>query len=308
MVDHAYHGNLTSLIEISPYKFQGKGGFPCPAHTHIAEIPDGFRGKFKYNDPNIAKNYADNVKKIIGNNPQKCAGFIAESILGCGGQIVLPEGYLNEVYALVREDGGLCIADEVQVGFGRCGSKMWAFETQGVIPDIVTLGKPIGNGFPIGAVITKGFIAEGFMNGMEYFNTFGGSNASCIVGLNVLKVVLEENLMENAGFLGKVLVEGFNEMKKIWDLIGDVRGIGLFIGVELVKDRGGLEPAREECEWIVEFMKREEGVLLSTDGPGHNVVKIKPPMCWGVEDCGKLLIGMGRAFRSLEEIKLFKKY
>ena len=307
VINHAYHGNLTSLIEISPYKFQGKGGFPCPDYIHIAEIPDGFRGQFKYDDKEIGKKYAKNVGEIIQKNPNKCAAFIAESILGCGGQIVLPEGYLKEVYEKVRNDGGLCIADEVQVGFGRVGNKMWAFETQNVIPDLVTLGKPIGNGYPIGAVITKKVIADKFANGMEYFNTFGGSNASCVVGYHVLKILKEEKLQENARFLGKVLIDGLNEMKNSFEIIGDVRGIGLFIGIELVKDKKSIIPAADETKWIVEYMKNEESILLSTDGPYHNVIKIKPPLCWNLENCGSLLAGLTRAFLCLSSKNANKK-
>ena len=299
VVDHAYHGNLTSLIEISPYKFQGTGGFPCPEYIHIAEIPDGYRGAIKSSDPEIAKKYAKSVENIINSHPKKCAAFIAESILGCGGQVILPPGYLREVYESVRKDGGVCIADEVQVGFGRVGSHMWAFETQEVIPDIVTLGKPIGNGYPLGAVVTKMEIAEKFANGMEYFNTFGGSNASCAVGYNVLKILKEEKLKENAEFLGKVMLDGLNELKNKYEIIGDVRGLGMFVGVELVKDRKTLAPADKELTWIVEYMKNNEKILLSTDGPLHNVLKIKPPLCWRVEDCGDLIAGLDRAFQKL---------
>lgn len=299
VLDHAYHGNLTSLIEISPYKFKGKGGFPCPEYVHVAEMPDGFRGASKYSDSDIADYYSNKVKSIIEKNPNKCAAFIAESVLGCGGQIVLPENYLKKVYEMVRKEGGICIADEVQVGFGRVGCKMWAFETQNVVPDIVTLGKPIGNGYPIGAVITRKEIADKFANGMEYFNTFGGSNAGCVVGANVIKILNEDNLLSNAEFLGRVLLNGLNEMKKTFDIIGDVRGLGLFIGIEFVQDKKTLAPANEELKLIVDYMKDHERILASIDGPLHNVLKLKPPLCWNLENCSSFLVGLGRAIESL---------
>lgn len=305
VLNHAYHGNLTSLIKISPYKFQGKGGFECPKHVHVAELPDGYRGPFKYSDPKITENYVENVREILKNNPNKCAAFIAESISGCGGQIVFPNGYLQKVYEIVRNDGGVCIADEVQVGFGRMGNKTWGFETQNVIPDIVTLGKPIGNGYPLGAVVVRKEIAEKFANGMEYFNTFGGSNASCIVGLNVIRIMKEDKLQENALFLGKVLMEALNELKENFDFIGDVRGIGLFIGIEFVKNKKDLTlaPGPEELKFVVEFLKKNEQILVSIDGPLHNVLKLKPPLCWNFEDCARFVASLRRALERLQNNK-----
>ncbi|HCB48894.1 MAG TPA: hypothetical protein DEP47_05075, partial [Chloroflexi bacterium] len=203
--------------------------------------------------------------------------FICESLLGCGGQIVLPDNYLREVFKRVRADGGVCIVDEVQVGFGRVGTHFWGFETQGVIPDIVTMGKPMGNGHPLAAVVTTPDIAASFDTGMEYFNTFGGNPVSCAIGLAVLDVLEEEGLQNNALVVGKLLKDELGRLQEKHPLVGDVRGLGLFIGVELVKDRVILEPAGREAAVVVESMK-DHGILISTDGPYHNVLKIKPPL------------------------------
>ncbi|MFN2105653.1 MAG: aminotransferase class III-fold pyridoxal phosphate-dependent enzyme, partial [Candidatus Promineifilaceae bacterium] len=208
--------------------------------------------------------------------------------LGCGGQIVLPDGYLQEAFAHVRAAGGVCIADEVQVGFGRVGSHFWGFETQGVVPDIVTMGKPIGNGHPLAAVATTRAIADAFANGMEYFNTFGGNPVSCAVGSAVLDVIEDEKLQENALRVGAHLLDGLRGLMDRHPLVGDVRGLGLFIGVELVRDRETLEPAAGEASYIVERMK-EQGILLSIDGPLHNVLKLKPPIVFTKEDADFLV-------------------
>jgi len=205
------------------------------------------------------------------------AAFICESILSCGGQVILPDGFLEAAYAHVRSHGGICIADEVQVGFGRVGSNFWGFEMQGVIPDIVTMGKPIGNGHPLAAVVTNREIADAFDNGMEYFNTFGGNPVSCAVGLAVLDVIEEEQLMANAKKVGDYFMRRLSELKENHQLIGDVRGSGLFVGVEFVDNEIDRNPNPEIASYIVERM-RESRILLSTDGPANNVIKIKPPM------------------------------
>jgi 4-aminobutyrate aminotransferase-like enzyme/Ser/Thr protein kinase RdoA (MazF antagonist) len=287
VLDHAYHGNLSSLIDISPYKFDGKGGAGRPRHVWVAEMPDLYRGRFRYGDVEAGPRYAEKLATLLrdmnGIN-RRLAAFFVEAILGCGGQMVLPDGYLQAAFEETRAAGGVCIADEVQSGFGRVGSHFWAFEIQGVIPDIVTMGKPIGNGHPMGAVACKPEIAAAFANRMEYFNTFGGNPVSAAAGLAVLDIIRDERLMPNAAAMGAYLRDGFRKLAERHALIGDVRGLGLFIGVELVRDRMTLEPAAEELKAIVEAMKGE-GVLLSTEGPHHNVLKIKPPLVIAQEDC-----------------------
>jgi len=280
VVDAAYHGNTTSLIEISPYKFDGPGGLGAPTYVHKVPMPDVYRGEYKKNDPYAGEKYARYVEEAILEiqwNQGNVAAFICESLLGCGGQIVLPENYLKKAYSYVRNAGGICIADEVQVGFGRVGSHFWGFETQGVVPDIVTMGKPIGNGHPLAAVVTTPEIAASFNNGMEYFNTFGGNPVSCAIGQAVLDVIEEERLQENALQVGTHLMDRLRNLILHQALIGDVRGHGLFVGIELVMDRETLAPAPAQASYIVNRL-RERGILLSTDGPFHNVLKIKPPM------------------------------
>ncbi len=278
-VNHAYHGNLGSLIDISPYKHDGEGGSGRPANVHKARLPDSYR------DPDTLENYITSVQACLKHN---AAAFICESISGCGGQVVLPDGYLNAAYQQARESGALCIADEVQVGFGRVGTHFWGFETQKVIPDIVTLGKPIGNGHPLAAVITTREIADCFNNGMEYFNTFGGNPVSCATGLAVLDVIEDEQLQNNALMVGSFLLKGLKELQAKYSVIGDVRGSGLFIGVELVTSRGDKTPAAEQASYIAERMKHK-GILISTDGPFHNVLKIKPPMCFSRKNAEDLV-------------------
>lgn len=291
VVDGAYHGNLSSLIEISPYKFDGPGGQGAPLHVHKVVMPDDYRGLYRRDDPAAGQKYARHVQSAIEalqGQGRTLAAFFCESLLGCGGQIVLPDNYLQEAYRYVRAAGGVCIADEVQVGFGRAGSHFWGFETQGVVPDIVTLGKPIGNGHPMAAVVTTPEIAASFNNGMEYFNTYGGNPVSCAVGLAVLDVIRDEQLQANALQVGDYLKAGLARLKSKYPLIGDVRGPGLFIGVELVADRETLAPAAAEASYIVERMK-ERGILLSTDGPLHNVIKIKPPLVFSEADADFLV-------------------
>jgi 4-aminobutyrate aminotransferase-like enzyme/Ser/Thr protein kinase RdoA (MazF antagonist) len=291
VLDHAYHGTSTVAMELSPYKFDGKGGFGKPAHTHKALNPDTYRGPYRSADPAAGKKYAADVQAIITGLQEKgkgVAAYICETLLGVGGQIPLPPGYLEEVYAAVRAAGGVCIADEVQVGFGRVGDAFWGFELQAVTPDIVVLGKPIGNGHPLAAVVTTRAIADAFNNGMEYFNTFGGNPVSMATGLAVLKVIREEGLQEHARITGNYFMEGLEKLKARHAIIGDVRGHGFFIGAELVRNRETLEPAVPEIDIIVEAMK-ERGFLLSTDGPLHNVLKIKPPMVFNKANTDALL-------------------
>jgi 4-aminobutyrate aminotransferase-like enzyme len=214
---------------------------------------------------------------------QPIMAFMCESLLGCGGQIVLPQDYLKAIFPYVREKGGVCIIDEVQVGFGRVGSRFWGFQTQEVIPDIVTMGKPIGNGHPLAAVVTTPEIAQSFTTGMEFFSTFGGNPVSCAVGMAVLDVIESEKLQENALTVGDYLKNKLTELMEFYPLIGDVRGLGLFIGVELVLNRTSLEPAPVHASYIIERMK-EKGILVSIDGPLHNVIKIKPPLVFTQEN------------------------
>ncbi len=302
VLDGAYHGNTTGLIDISPYKFNGPGGAGVPPHVLVVPAPDLYRGPYRAGDRDAGIRYASHVAEAVREFDKRGArpgAFIAESMLSCAGQIVLPDGYLREAYRHVREAGGVCIADEVQVGLGRTGTGFWAFQTQGVVPDIVTMGKPIGNGHPLGAVVTTPEIAAAFANGMEYFNTFGGNPVSCAIGMAVLDVMEEEQLQRRAHDVGEHLLAGLRGLVPAHPLIGDVRGLGLFAGVELVGDRVTLEPAGTEASYVANRM-RDCGVLVSTDGPLHNVLKIKPPMVFTTTDADMLVSTMNSALGELE--------
>jgi 4-aminobutyrate aminotransferase-like enzyme/Ser/Thr protein kinase RdoA (MazF antagonist)/murein DD-endopeptidase MepM/ murein hydrolase activator NlpD len=291
VLEGAYHGNTTTLIDISPYKHAGPGGTGAPDWVHVAPLPDDYRGPYRRGEPEIGGRYASHVGEIVwqlaaeGRSP---AAFIAETCPSVGGQIMLPEGYLAEVYRLVRGAGGLVIADEVQTGLGRIGTHCWAFEAHGVVPDIVVLGKPLGNGLPLAAVVTTRAIADSFANGMEFFSTFGGNQVSCAAGLAVLDVLRDEGLTDHARRVGATMLAAMRPWMERHPLVGDVRGSGLFLGVELVRDRERRLPAAAEASYVANRL-REEGILLGTDGPDHNVVKIRPPMPFTIADGERLV-------------------
>jgi 4-aminobutyrate aminotransferase-like enzyme len=260
VLDHAYHGHLSSLIAISPYKFDRAGGGGRPATTRVA-VPG---------DAESVRAQADGI-----------AAFFAEPLQGCGGQVVFPPGYLEAAFAHVRAAGGLCVVDEVQTGFGRVGDAFWGFELQGVVPDVVTLGKPIGNGHPLGAVVTTPQVAASFVTGMEYFNTFGGNPVSAEIGLAVLDVLEDERLQAHARERGEQLLDGLRRIAH--PLIADVRGHGLFLGVELT--------TTADAARVKEALKTR-GILISTDGPLDNVLKIKPPLVIGAADCDRFVAAL----------------
>ena len=291
VLEGAYHGNTTTLIQLSPYKHAGPGGSGAPDWVHVATMPDPYRARLRRSDPATGPRLAASVREACEQAPGGIAAFFAEPLLGCGGQIVPPPGYLPAAFSHVRENGGVCIADEVQIGFGRVGEAFWAFESQAAVPDIVTLGKPIGNGYPLAAVVTTPEIAASFDNGMEYFNTFGGNPVACAVGLAVLEVIETEQLQANALRIGDQLLQGMRQLMRRHPIIGDVRGAGLFLGIELVRDRESLEPADSEAQYVVNRL-RDRGILISTDGPLHNVLKIKPPMCFSEHDADRLLAAL----------------
>jgi 4-aminobutyrate aminotransferase-like enzyme/Ser/Thr protein kinase RdoA (MazF antagonist) len=299
VLEAAYHGNTTAAIDMSPYKHAGPGGNGPPEWVHAVPLPDDYRGMYRRADPDRARKYAQHVDEVIarlardGRGP---AGFIAETFPSVGGQILPPPGYFGEVYGRVRAAGGVCIADEVQTGFGRTGDWFWAFEAHDVVPDIVVLGKPMGNGYPIGAVITTRAIAASFDNGMEFFSTFGGNTVSCAIGESVLDVIRDESLQAHAREVGGLLLDGLRDLALDHPFVGDVRGSGLFAGVELVRDPGTLEPAAAEAAFVVERL-RDCGILVGTDGTFHNVIKIRPPMPFNGRDAERLVETMDRILR-----------
>jgi 4-aminobutyrate aminotransferase-like enzyme len=286
VLEHAYHGHTTTLIDISPYKFDGPGGRGRKPWVHVAPIPDDYRGPYRRDNSSAGAKYAQHVAQLLENmraENRSAAAYIAETLPSVAGQIVFPPGYLAETYKHVRAAGGVCIADEVQVGFGRLGTHFWGFQTQQVVPDIVVLGKPIGNAFPLAAVITTSEIAASFNNGMEFFSTFGGNPVACAAGLAVLDVLEEEHLQENALMVGNYLIARLKSLQEKHALVGDVRGSGLFLGLDLVIDRGTREPAPQQVSYVVNRL-RDRGILAGTDGPHHNVIKLRPPLIFSQTD------------------------
>ncbi len=291
VLEGGYHGNTSGLVDVSPYKFDGPGGAGRPATTHVAPLPDPFRGRHRGPAAESAAAYLADLGTVLdaaAADGRSVAAFLAEAMPGSAGQVVPPPGYLRGAFARARAAGAITIADEVQVGLGRVGNWWWGFEADAAEPDIVTMGKPLGNGHPLAAVATTRAIAEAFDNGMEYFNTFGGNPVSAAIGLAVLDVIVEERLRERAAANGARFLAGLRDLATRHDVIGDVRGIGLFIGVALVADPLTLGPATDVADAVVEGAKAR-GILLSADGPYHDVLKIKPPLVIEASDVDRAI-------------------
>jgi alanine-glyoxylate transaminase/(R)-3-amino-2-methylpropionate-pyruvate transaminase len=294
---NGYHGGNALAMGLTSHR-TWKFNVPHSFGVHHAIAPDPYRGAWGRDDIDAGKNYAADVKNLLDfATSGQVAAFIAESIQGVGGCVVFPDDYLKHAYDQVRAAGGLCIADEVQAGFGRTGTHYWGFETQGVIPDIVTMAKGIGNGCPLGAVVTTPKIAATLAQ-RTHFNTFGGNPVVCAQGMAVLEVIEREKLQENALKIGNQILTGLNQLKQKHNLIGDVRGKGLMLGIELVKDRQSKEPAKEECAQILETC-REMGLLLGKGGLWGQTIRFSPPMCVNEQDADFLLEVLGRAFSDL---------
>jgi alanine-glyoxylate transaminase/(R)-3-amino-2-methylpropionate-pyruvate transaminase len=294
---NAYHGGNMSGMALSAHS-TWKFNVPHSFGVHHAVTPDPYRGQWGRNDPEAGRSYAADVRSLIDYaTPGQLAAFIAESIQGVGGTVVFPDGYLKHAYEHVRAAGGVCIADEVQTGFGRTGQHFWGFELQGVIPDIVTMAKGIGNGVPLAAVVTTPQIASVLAKRI-HFNTFGGNPVVCAQGLAVLEVIEREKLQTNALNVGNHILAGLEKLQGKHKVIGDVRGRGLMIGVELVKDRQTKEPGKAECARMLE-LTREMGLLLGKGGLWGQTIRIKPPLCLTLEDADFLLEVLDAAFTKL---------
>ncbi len=283
-----YHGNTNKCVEISSYKFDGKGGTGAAEHVHVVPMPDAFRGK--YRGDHTSENYLGELQQILNHikkQEKQVGALIFEPIISCGGQVELPDGFLAGAYTLIREAGGICISDEVQTGCGRMGKTFWGFQLHDVIPDIMTIGKPFGNGHPVAAVVCTQEIAESFANGMEYFNTFGGNPVSCTIANEVLNTIKKDRLQENAHEVGSFLKGELHRLQLNYPIIGDVRGQGLFLGIEFVDTN--MNPLPEKVSYLVNRMK-DFGILMSSDGPDENVLKIKPPIVFSKENAHQLLI------------------
>jgi 4-aminobutyrate aminotransferase-like enzyme len=289
-VEVAYHGNTQRLVEVSPYKFKGPGGEGQRDDVQVLPLPDPYRGRHRGVAPEVGAAYVREARAVLeerAGTSHSAGAVIAEAIPSVAGQIVPPPGWLAGVFDAGRAVGAIPIADEIQVGLGRVGIDTWGFGAHGARPDVVTVGKPIGNGHPLGAVVTTRAIAEAFANGMEYFNTFGGNPVSAAIGLAVLDVIADEGLQEHARVTGERLLGALRELQERHEPIGDVRGMGLFVGFELVRDRATREP---DAALASELVNRaaERGVLLSIDGPDHDVIKIKPPLVFSDADADRL--------------------
>jgi alanine-glyoxylate transaminase/(R)-3-amino-2-methylpropionate-pyruvate transaminase len=311
LMARAYTGNYDVIALRNSYHGGNVAGMGMTAHStwkfnvphsfgvHHALVPDTYRGHYGRDDAEAGKKYAADVKQLIDfATPGQVAGFIAESIQGVGGVVVFPDGYLKNTYEHVRAAGGVCIADEVQTGFGRTGTHFWGFETQGVVPDIVTMAKGIGNGCPLAAVVTTPQIAS-VLSKRIHFNTFGGNPVVCAMGKAVLEVIEREHLQENSLRMGAYILGGLEKLKAKHKLIGDVRGKGLMLGIELVKDRATKEPAKAECAELLELC-REMGLLLGKGGLQGSVIRFAPPMTLTQADADFMLEVFGEAFAQLE--------
>ncbi|MFH2133425.1 MAG: aminotransferase class III-fold pyridoxal phosphate-dependent enzyme [bacterium] len=297
IIEHAYHGNSTLVGELSACTYP-----PADRPDHIAtmEPPNTYRGSFRrgatLSETELAAQYAaqaDPAIRQLQEVGQGVAAFICDAIFDTQGTLDAPRDYFKGVYEKVRAAGGLCIADEVQAGFGRLGEKMWGFELYGVVPDIVTMGKPMGDGHPVAAVVTRRDIADTFMQKVIYFNTFGGNPVSAAVAETVLTVIEEEKLQQNALEVGRYLRKELDRLAEKHPLIGDIRGRGLFIGIELVKDHQTLEPAFVESYTISEKMK-DDGILIGSTGRFGNVLKIRPPLVFSRENADLLIESLDR--------------
>ena len=300
VLEHAYHGNTCTAVAMSPYKFAGPGGAGKEDWVHVAPCPDTYRGPFcalpleaqgqAYADVGARALCAPGGAAALRGGP---ALFIAESAPSVAGQLFFPPGFLAATYAAVRAAGGLCVADEVQTGFGRLGGAgFWGFEQAGVVPDIVVMGKPAGNGFPLGVCVTTPAIAAAFDNGMEYFSTFGGGPVAAAAGSAVLRVLEEEGLQENCERVGRAFLTGLQALAGRHPLIGDVRGQGLFLGLELVHCRSSKQP----CDASPLVLRlRDKGVLAGTEGPYNNVVKLRPPLCFSLQQVHCVLAALDEA-------------
>ena len=293
VMEHGYHGHTMTAIEVSDYKFSNRKGHGQKPYILKAVIPDTYRGK--YGGDNAGEKYADDAIDHLKSFGHQVAAFISEPIVGCGGQVPLEPGYLKDLYPAIRVQGGVCISDEVQTGFGRLGTHYWGFEQHGVVPDIVILGKPMGNGHPIGAVVTTQEIAQSFGKGVEFFSSFGGNPVSCAIGLEVLNVIEEEGLQQNTLEVGHHYMSLMLELANDFQCIGDVRGSGLFLGFEIIDKEGNHDTALASK---IKNELRNRHILISTDGPKDNVLKSKPPLCFSKRNAEEVVENIHQILKS----------
>ncbi len=286
VVDNAYHGNTCTLAPISTSYGSREAK---PDNVETVPPPDTYRGEHRSSD--AGERFAAHVERAVdalSDRGVKPAAFMIDTIVSSNGVLDVPDAYLRRAAEIVRNAGGLFIADEVQPGFGRTGKSFWGFEPHGFVPDIVTMGKPIGNGHPLAATVTRPDLIERFAERTNYFNTFGGNPVSAAAGAAVLDVVEDEGLQQNALDVGAYLIDGIRDLASRHEVIGDVRGSGLFVGVDLVTDRDTRAPATAEAAAMINAL-REHGVLTSTIGRHANILKLRPPMCLTRDDADVFL-------------------
>jgi 4-aminobutyrate aminotransferase-like enzyme/Ser/Thr protein kinase RdoA (MazF antagonist) len=301
VMEDAYHGTTDAVYELSPADYGIDKGRTLAKYIATVPAPDGYRGQFRRDDPLYAERYAaciDDAVTSLNTRGFAPAAFYLDLVLSSNGIIIPPPGYLSTAFEKVRAAGGLCVADEVQSGFGRTGDHMWGFEAHDVVPDIVTLGKPIGNGLSMAAVVTTPEIVASLMQETDFFSTTGGNPVACAVGIAVLDVLEQEGLQERAARVGAKLRSLIVKLAEQHFLIGEVRGAGLFIGVELVRDRSTLEPAAKETTAVANRM-RELGVLVGIEGPCSNVLKIRPPLVFDENHALQFTDALDQALREL---------
>jgi 4-aminobutyrate aminotransferase-like enzyme len=300
VTDNAYHGNSWAIAQITTtYESSEKRA------DNIVTVPspDTYRGPYA-GDPKAADKYAVHVQEAIDTLHRRGlrpAALIVDTIFSNEGLPTIPGGYLARAADIVRRAGGLFIADEVQPGFGRMGAHFWGFEKHAVVPDIATMGKPMGNGYPVSAVVTSTGVVDAFARYSHYFNTFGGTPVACAAALAVLDVIEQEGLQANAREVGDYLLEGLRDLASATPLIGDIRGSGLFIGIELVSDRTSQEPASGETSRAVNLLRRE-GVLIGTTGKFDNVLKIRPPLVFSRENADFLLQKLALVLKRVQRV------
>jgi len=292
-----YHGNTAAVAQLSSIFEPAEGYGP---HIRTVRWPDQYRTPDMTDVQTLTDIYLDDIRQAIQSLKEAgipFAGMILCPIYANEGLPNIPEGYLEQATKIVRDAGGLIIADEVQAGFGRTG-KMWGHQSTGFVPDIATMGKPMGNGHPLAGLVARDELVDRFREKDMYFNTFGGNPVSCAVGNAVLDVLENENLISNAASTGEYVLSGLRKLAKKHSIIGDVRGKGLFFGVDLVKDHISKEPAVEETRKLINDMK-EHGILISSIGEFNNVLKIRPPLPFNKENAELLLEGINHCLSRL---------
>jgi 4-aminobutyrate aminotransferase-like enzyme/Ser/Thr protein kinase RdoA (MazF antagonist) len=297
VMEDAYHGITEAIADLTPSNLKR----PLAPHVQTLLSPDPYRGKYRYGEPDLAERYARDADRAIADLARggfQPAAFMIDTAFASNGIPDVPDGYLAAVTAKVREAGGLLIADEVQAGFGRLGTHMWGHLAHGLIPDIVTMGKPVGNGYPLGVIVTRPEILDAFAEETGLFSTFGGNTVACAAGAAVLDVIEEEGLMNNARRTGDYLRDGIRALMARHAWIGDVRGRGLLTGVELVRDRATLEPASLETKRTLDLM-RQNSVLVGREGSYDNVIKIRPPLVFQREHADILIEALDRSLAAL---------